>query len=258
MTPESKAEAALVAEALRPALEALGVEALEVVLIGPAGRRELHVGYRLRAGATTPRRELHDAASVRVPASVDYHSFRVCGLNELPLDDPELAAETSRALGGRRRAVIAIVGVAVLGAAIASPLLFGRGTLVARAGIRVAGGSSVASFAGGERLVLWATLDGSYRGSAGSKTLRKILPVHYEIDLRQNGKLLHHLAVDTQVRRPVQSLYCTIAPDCEVLLQDLPALPSGPIQLRATATPRADVTSVVDLSLNVRRPGFLH
>ena len=152
-------------------------------------------------------------------------------------------------LGGAGLAVLTI---------FLGPLLFGRGELLASAGLHAAGTTTVAFQVPEDGLTLWASLDGDWTGAGheGSATRNDTLPIHYELDLVQSGRVVHHLAVDTQGPRLVEKRYCTMAPDCEILLMELPPLAKGPAELRVVGRPRADVTHVDDMSLNVRRATF--
>lgn len=249
-------QAVLVLETAREALEPLGVDRIELVVGGRLGHAEYHVGYGFGEERARVQAGLRSAVSVRLPAAVDYHLLQVCPIARLPVTDPGLLEERRKLRGPWWRMWPVALLVAPLAAFFVGQIFFGRGTLVASVGLRGPGHGTTTFTAGADPLALWADLDGAFRGATGSSTLDDILPVHYEIDLLRGGAVVHHLSVDTQRRRSVQKKYCTVAPECEVFLLELPPLPPGPIELRATGAPAPNVTSVVNMSLNVRESGF--
>lgn len=255
-TPELAADAALVLAAIRPALEARGVTEIRIVVRGKPGRAEYFVGYRFGAGAERSASQIREDASAYWPAAVRYQSLFAVKIENLPVVEPELVAAQAKIRGPWWRLWPVYVLALGVGAFFVSQIAFGRGDLVASAGLRAAGSASTTFESKGEPLSLWADLDGYFTGSAGSETLDDILPVHYEVDFVQGGTVVRHVSVDTQVRRTVQKKYCTVAPTCEVFLQELSPFPPGPVEMRVTATPAPNVTRVSNLSLGVRESGF--
>jgi hypothetical protein len=242
----------LVRASVTPALKALDVEAVEIVVGGPPDRQELWIGYRLRQGAERSHAELHDAAWTALPASVSYHSLCVCPIHKLPVTDPELVAQTRR-LRLRPILLLAVIGVPLL-LGVGTLLLRGRGDVIKRIEIRSAGKTHASFYSTGDDLVLWATLDGAFSSSPSRSSNRGVLPVRYEIDVIQNAKVVRHLSLDTH-QRSVSVKYCSVAPDCEILLAPLPALPKGNVELAIETNPDPSVTRIDDLSLHVREEG---
>jgi hypothetical protein len=261
MTIHASAEmtecARLVLETVGPRLAAMGVEHVEIVARGAPRAGRYWVGYRLGDGVQRTQRELADEVRLYFPGALTYQLLKVVPVAELPETDPAVLAEQKKL---RRPtwaivAFFALVVIAPVGFLIFS-LVGGRGELIVTARLKSAGTSEARFVATGQTVALWAQLDGSFSRNAGSKTLNKILPVAYEIDVIQGGKVLRHLSIETQTPRPSQKLFCSVAPDCEIYLEDLRDLPSGPVLLRVRGTPRADVTRVEDMSLNVRKGTF--
>ncbi|MBK7586079.1 MAG: hypothetical protein IPI67_38580 [Myxococcales bacterium] len=242
---------------ITPRLNALGVEHVEIVARGVPRSARYWVGYRLAPGVQRTQRELAEEVKLYFPGALSYMMLQVVPVERLPETDPGILEEQKRL---RRPTWQMFVFFGVLGAIPLTLLLgftvFGRGDLIVSAPLRGAGASEARFVSDGKSLALWASLDGSFSRNAGSKTLNKILPVHYEIDVVHEGKLVHHLSIDTQVGRASQKLNCTMAPDCEVYLEDLPPLGSGPVLLKVQGTPREDVTRVTDMSLLVRKGTF--
>lgn len=258
--PELEEGAQLLEATVRPILEKLGAVRVDIVARGSPGWVKYWVGYQLGPGVQRTEREMNDPVVFAFPASLTYTQLSVVPVERLPETDPGMLA-AERAL--RRPplktmigfGIVALIFVGVFGA----PLFFGRGGLLGTAPLRGAGTAEARFVSEGEAVELWASLDGSWTGKPNtnsSKTLRKIVPVHYEVDLVHDGKVVRHLSLDTQVSRPSQKIYCSFAPDCEVFVVDVPPLPPGPILVRVTGTPRDDVTQVDDMSLNVRKGTF--
>lgn len=249
--------AQLLEATIGPRLRAMGVEHVEIVARGVPRSARYWVGYRLAPGVQRSQRELAEEVSLYFPGALSFSMLQVVPVERLPETDPTILEEQRRL---RRPTWQMFVFFGVLGAipltVLFGFLVLGTGELIVTAPLRGAGAAEARFVANGESLALWASLDGSFSRNAGSKTLNKILPVHYEVDVIQNGKLLHHLSIDTQVGRGNQKLHCTMAPDCEVYLEDLPRLGPGPVLLKVRGTPREDVTDVKDMSLQVRKGTF--
>lgn len=249
--------ARILLDAVGPRLAALGVEHVEIVARGVPRAGRYWVGYRLAPGVGRTRRELLEEVKTYFPGALSYQMLQVVPVSELPETDPSVL-EAQRRI--RRPTVGMIVFFAVLLAVPAAlllvPLLFGTGELIVTAPLAAAGSAEARFVATGKPVALWASLDGAFSGSAGSKTLNKILPVHYEIDVLHDGQLVRHLTIDTQRGRPQQKIVCTMAPDCEVYLEDLTGLPAGPVLLKVQGKPAENVTHVRDMSIQVRKATF--
>lgn len=253
--PELAQDAALLEATLRPKLAAIGVEHVEIAALGPKGRAQFWVGYRLAQGIQVAKGEVRETVNVHWPAAVDRYSLQICKVEDLPAldDDPRLRA-AKKALARPAWVPFVLMGVLAVAAIgfVLSQTVLARGDLLASAPLRGAGEAVVRFTSTGEPVALWADLDGRWTGSADSSLLNDILPVHYEIDFVKSGRIVRHVSVDTQVRRPVSRKICTVAPDCEIYLMDLAPFPPGPIEARVRGTPRGDVTAVAKMFLYVR------
>ncbi|MBK7585976.1 MAG: hypothetical protein IPI67_38045 [Myxococcales bacterium] len=250
-------DAQLLEATLRPRLEAIGVESVDIVVQGSRSKAAYYVGYRLRPGATCSASDISEVVSLYFPAAVSYFSLQVLRAERLPETDPSVL-EAQRKLRRPTASMLIFFGVllAIPLVLVLGPAVSGRGDLLVTAGLRGAGSAEARFVANGKPIALWASLDGSWSKSSSSKTLRKILPVHYEVDAFLDGKLVHHWSIDTQTGRTQQKLFCTMAPDCEIFLEETPPLGPGPVLLKVTGTPRDDVVRVDDMSLNVRKATF--
>jgi len=242
--------------ALWPHLQALGVTEVRFVVLGTPERADLYVGWRGAPIADLTNAQVHDVVSTYFPASFSYHMLQVSRIERLPETDPTVL-EAQRKI---RRPTVGMV--LTLGLLISLPLafmvgqlVFNRGDLLVTAPLNGAGTSEARFVATGDSVALWASLDGAWTQNDGGRTHRKIMPVHYEIDVVRDGKPVQHLSLDTRESSAQLKLICTVAPDCEVYLQDLPVAP-GPVLLKVTGTPRADVIRVDDMSINVREATF--
>jgi hypothetical protein len=241
----------LVEAAARPRLEALGAATVEaVVRVHKTGGFDVWVGYTLKPGVGRTQREMKDALMGPIPG-VDVACLNVVPASMLPLDDPELV-EAKRKLRNPKAMIAAGVILALVGV-LAAMLFFNRGDLLVRAELGGPGQAVVQLASGAEGLELWASLDGHWTQGGDSKVERKIVPVRYEVDFVQAGRVVKHLSLDT--REPQvggYQLVCSFAPDCDILLAELPPLPPGPVEVRVTGQPRSDVTEIEDMSLEVR------
>lgn len=244
-------------DAVGPKLTALGAVQVEIVARGAPRAGRYWVGYRLAPTAQRTQHEMAEEVRLNFPAALTYQLLKVVPIEELPETDPTVLAER-RKLRRPTWPMIVFFGVLVLvpvGFLVAT-LVGGRGELIVTARLRSAGSAEARFVATGSAVALWAELDGSFAGNAGSKTLNKILPVHYDVDVIRDGKVVRQLSIDTQAPRPSQKLYCSVAPDCEIYLEELRDLPSGPVLLKVRGTPSKDVTRVENMSLNVRKATF--
>lgn len=256
--PAELAECARLLEAtLTPRLQATGVEHVEIVARGVPRSASYWVGYRLASGSHTAEREVAEVVNVYFPGALSYRMLRIVPVERLPETDPTLVEEQRRLRRPTWQMLLffGLLGALPLGVVLAFTV-GGTGELIVTAPLEGAGSAEARFVATGKPVALWASLDGSFTRNAGSKALNKILPVHYEVDVIQNGKPVHHLAIDTQAKRPSQKLICSIAPRCEVYLEDLPPLAPGPVLLKVQGSPRDDVTRVADMSLLVRKGTF--
>lgn len=241
----------------RPLLEKLGARRVDVVALGRPGWVKYWVGYELAPGVERTRKEMEAPVVLGFPQTLSYVQLSVVPVEELPDEAMEEQAAAIRRPAWGTRIGFGLFALVFLGV-FASPVLFGRGKLIVAAPLRGAGSAEARFNSDGEPVELWASLDGSWTGTSGGrahKTLAKILPVHYEIDVVQGDQVVRHLSLDTQVGRPSQKLRCTVGSDCEVFIVDLPVA-AGPVLLRVAGTPREDVTEVTDMSLNVREGTF--
>ena len=242
----------LVETAARPRLEALGAATVEAV-VRPAktGGSDVWVGYTLKPGVSRTQREMIDALLGPIPG-VDVACFNVVPASMLPLDDPELAQAKRKLRNPKAMIAAGVIFVLVVGG-LAVTLLPHRGDLLGRAELRGPGQAVVRLPSGAEGVELWASLDGHGLQPGEAKIEHKIIPVRYEVDLVQAGQVVKHLSLDT--REPQvggYELVCSFAPDCDLLLAELPPLPPGPVEVRVTGQPRSDVTELEDMSLEVR------
>jgi hypothetical protein len=243
--------------ALWPRLQSAGVAELRFVVLGTPARADLYVGWRAAPGAELTNAQVHEVVSTHFPASVSYHMLQVSRIERLPETDPSIL-EAQRKI---RRPTVGMV--VTLGLLVSLPLAFlvgqfafSRGELMVTAPLKGAGKSEARFVATGDSVALWASLDGAWTRNDGGKTHRKIMPVHYEIDVIREGKVAQHLSVDTREASGQLKLVCTVAPDCEVYLLDLPEMAPGPVLLQVEGKPRADVVRVDDMSINVRKATF--
>jgi len=243
--------------AIEAPLRALGVAQVEIVARGSPSAGQYWVGYRLAPGMQRSQRELTEQVKLSFPGSLSCQLLSVVPAERLPETDP-IVIQEQRRLRRPTFGMIAFFGaIALIPIGWVGWMMFGaRGDLIVTAPLRGAGTAEARFVSMGDELGLWASLDGRGTGSPGSKTLRQILPVRYDIEVIHDGKPLHTLSVETQRNRPNQKLFCTISPNCEVYLEDLPKLPPGPVLLRVKGTPHASVTSVKDMSLLVRKGTF--
>lgn len=256
--PPMRECAELIESTLMPRLQPLGVAGIDIVAAGSPGAGRYSIGYRAAPGAAPRSSDVADVVRTYFPGSLSCQMLQVVPIEKLrvPETDPSIL-EAQRKL--RRPTWQMIVFFCVLGAIpvgwLLSFTLFSRGDLLVTAPLRGAGTAEARFTSNGEPIALWASLDGSGTGSPGSRTLRKILPVHYEIDVILDGKPIQHLSVDTQVSRPNQKLFCTMAPDCEIYLMEV-QIPAGPVLLKVQGKPGDVVGRVDDMSLNVREGTF--
>jgi hypothetical protein len=242
----------LVEAAASPRLEALGAATVEaVVRDSKTGGSDVWVGYTLKPGVRRTQREMKDALLGPIPG-VDVSCFNVVPASMLPLDDPELVEAKRKMRYPPVKIALGVIVALVVGV-LAAMLFFNRGDLLVRAELSGPGQAVVQLPSGTEGLELWASLDGHWTQGGDSMVERKIVPVQYEVDFVQAGAVVKHLSLDT--RDPQvggYQLVCTFAPDCDILLAELPPLPPGPVEVRVKGQPRSDVTEIKDMSLEVR------
>ena len=243
--------------AIETPLRTLGVTHVEIVARGAPSAGKYWVGYRLAPGVQRSQRELTEQVKLSFPGTLSCDLLSVVPAERLPETDPGVIQEQRRLRRPTLGMIVLFGLLALIPISWVGYMLFGmRGDLIVTAPLSGAGSAEARFVATGGDLALWASLNGSSSSSPGSKTLRKILPVRYDIEVIHDGKLLHTLSVETQRSRPSQKLVCTRAPDCEVYLEDLPKLPPGPVLLRVKGTPHPDFTHVKDMSLLVRKGTF--
>ncbi|MCK6531919.1 MAG: hypothetical protein L6Q84_03015 [Polyangiaceae bacterium] len=243
--------------AIEAPLRSMGVVHVEIVARGTPNAGKYWVGYRLAPGMQRSQRELTEQVKLSFPGTLSCQLLSVVPVERLPETDPGVIEEQRRLRRPTFGMVVFFGMLALVPLGFVGYMLFGmRGDLIVTAPLKGAGTAEARFVATGGDLALWASLEGSGSGSPGSKALRKILPVRYDIEVIHDGKLLHTLSVETQRRRPNQRLICTMAPNCEVYLEDLPKLPPGPVLLRVKGTPAPVFTSVKDMSLLVRKGTF--
>ena len=170
--------------------------------------------------------------------------------------DPEIEEARARLIGKPKGLYAFVAVLGAVPACVFGFIAFARGPLVARLELFGAGSAASSFTATGESYSLWATLDGDWRSVGGGKTNRGVMPVVYEVDLVQGGKVIGHVQADTHHRAGYGLKYCSMEPDCEVMLTKLPELPPGLVEVRAKGVPNPAVTHVGDMSLNVRRDRF--
>jgi len=147
--------------------------------------------------------------------------------------------------------------VFVVAASAAFGLAGCRGKLLATAHLTAPGSAEVHFRGGGKSYKLWSDYEGSWRGS--QKNAR--MPLHYDVEVIQNGKSLAKLSCDTEsnggtaVCGSQTRVNDQHTGNCEVSLTcGLPELGPSDVTLKVTgkyADP-SRVSHVSNMSLNVR------
>jgi hypothetical protein len=131
-----------------------------------------------------------------------------------------------------------------------------RGAIVATAELHGAGTVEAHFQSNGSPLVLWADIDGRWKGN--SKYAR--FPAHYEIDVLAGGASLGHLSCDTHhateaVCRSHTRSGGEESGDCEIKIPscDMPLVPAGDAVIKVKGEPDPDAIQVSKMSINLRQ-----